>query len=66
MSMEKITKEELLKKLGGEALSDDELEIVIGGKPASSLGTMGQSEAGHCTGKADNDELCHNYVPPKT
>ena len=29
--MEKITKEELLAKLGGKALSDDELENVAGG-----------------------------------
>ena len=29
--MEKITKEELLAKLGGKALSDDELENVTGG-----------------------------------
>ena len=29
--MEKITKEELLNKLGGENLSDDELENVAGG-----------------------------------
>ena len=29
--MEKITKEELLEKLGGEALSDDELGKVSGG-----------------------------------
>ena len=29
--MEKITKEELLNKLGGVALSDDELEKVAGG-----------------------------------
>ena len=29
--MEKITKEELLNKLGGVALSDDELEKVSGG-----------------------------------
>ena len=29
--MEKITKEELLAKLGGVALSDDELENVAGG-----------------------------------
>ena len=30
--MEKITKEELLNKLGGVALSDDELEMVSGGR----------------------------------
>ena len=29
--MEKITKEELINKLGGENLSDDELENVAGG-----------------------------------
>ena len=29
--MEKITKEELINKLGGEALSDEELENVAGG-----------------------------------
>ena len=29
--MEKITKEELLNNLGGEALSDDELDNVAGG-----------------------------------
>ena len=29
--MEKITKEELLAKLGGKALSDDDLEQVAGG-----------------------------------
>ena len=33
MSMEKITKEELLKKLGRTPLSDDELEMVTGGAP---------------------------------
>ena len=32
MSMEKMTKEELLKKLGAHALSDEELEQVCGGK----------------------------------
>ena len=31
MSMEIITKEELLEKLGGIALSDDELEKISGG-----------------------------------
>ena len=30
--MEKITKEELLEKLGGTPLSDDELEKVNGGR----------------------------------
>ena len=33
MSMEKITKEELLEKLGRTPLSDDELEMVTGGAP---------------------------------
>ena len=33
MSMEKITKEELLEKLGRTPLSDDELEMVTGGTP---------------------------------
>ena len=32
MSMEKMTKEELLKKPGAHALSDEELEQVCGGK----------------------------------
>ena len=64
MSMEKITKEELLEKLGGILLSDDELDAVIGGKPASILGTMGQSGTTNCTGKADDDDFCHNNVPP--
>ena len=36
--MEKITKEELLNKLGGEALSDDELENVSGGWNGESRG----------------------------
>ena len=31
MSMEKITKEELLNKLGGKALSEEELTKVSGG-----------------------------------
>ena len=31
MSNEKITKEELLNKLGGEALNDEELDKVSGG-----------------------------------
>ena len=33
MSMEKITKEKLLEKLGRTPLSDDELEMVTGGAP---------------------------------
>ena len=32
MLIDKITKEELLEKLGAKALSDDELENVTGGK----------------------------------
>ena len=35
MSMEKITKEELLEKIGGTPLSDDELEMVSGGNTES-------------------------------
>ena len=66
MFMEKITKEELLAKLGGMALSDEELETIIGGKPASILGTVGQSGTSNCTGKADDDDFCHNNVPPTT
>ena len=66
MSMEKITKEELLNKLGGKALSEEELETIIGGKPASILGTVGQSGTSNCTGKADDDDFCHNNVPPTT
>ena len=31
--MEKITKDELIEKLGGTPLSDDELEMVSGGTP---------------------------------
>ena len=34
MSMEKITKEELLKELGEHILSDEELEKISGGKEA--------------------------------
>lgn len=33
MSMEKITKDELLEKLGGVPLSDDEMEKIAGGAP---------------------------------
>lgn len=66
MSVEKITKEELLNTLGGIAMSDEELETIIGGKPASILGTMGQSGTSNCTGKADDDDFCHNNVPPTT
>ena len=34
--MEKITKEELINKLGGIPLSDDELEMVSGGREIDS------------------------------
>ena len=37
MSMEKITKEELLEKLGRTLLSDDELIQVTGGKASETL-----------------------------
>ena len=43
MSMDKITKEELKNLIGGKALSDDELEMVAGGKTI------------HCDQKAEAD-----------
>ena len=48
MSMEKITKEELLNKLGAHALSDEELETVAGGENQTECLTS-------CVNKAHGD-----------
>ena len=48
MSMEKITKDELLKKLDDLALSDDELEQVTGGAQVCLSGFVWSHELQRC------------------
>ena len=55
MSMEKITKEELLKELGKHILSDDELENVSGGTPEEFDSCMNS-----CVSKHHSDNTAFN------
>ena len=50
MAMEKITKEELLEKLGGVPLSDDELETVAGGGAFEDCVLQASEAYGNCIG----------------
>ena len=60
MSNEKITKEELLEKLGGIALSDDDLEKVNGGRLIQQKD--GTYYCTRCGKTVNNDHSCSGRI----
>ena len=59
--MEKITKDELLEKLGGFALSDDELENVSGGYKPGGISISGGYTA-TCEDQCSNAPTQYHYA----
>lgn len=58
MSMDKITKEELINLFGGKALSDDELEMVTGGE-SHYCDQIAQADLDGCLAQGDiNPVIC--------
>ena len=61
MSMDKITKEELKNLIGGKALSDDELEMVVGGE-GYTCRQMATVELNSCLSQSDiAEKLCYMW-----